>query len=143
MDHKGGGIVDIFKGQGDVLDPDAGRGIWISKHVAKFLPGTLFEMIKPAYEASQPGSQLGGRAKRSTPMGQHGSRLLSGVAERLGRSWAKLFIDIQKGFDKIVKDLGRLERIWEGLLGFGWIQIDSVERCGGHTCELRPHTKPA
>ena len=102
---KGGTLVRMWKGKGNVKDPAMYRGLLISNHISKILHSTCRRMLVPFFEAQSLPLQLGGcRRAQVVQAGQHVRSFLA-WSKRCSRAVGVLFLDVKTAFYKIIRPL--------------------------------------
>ena len=87
------------------MDCHNSRGLLVSDHLAKAFIGQLKNEIEPAYARNMPESQCGGVAVGGTEYAHHTITTCIDYAKIMGMSIFVLFLDLEKAFDKVVREI--------------------------------------
>ena len=101
---RGGRISTLFK-KGDSTIRDNFRGLLIADHMSKAFTSILDDYINPAYLSSISSVQCGGVPEKGTDIASHIVRSCIDIAKLRNTPIAILYIDLEKAFDKIVREI--------------------------------------
>ena len=102
---KGGRIVDLWKRKKDATECSSSRGLLISDHLAKTYTGVLVARAMPCLRPLIPEEQFGGFKGGGTDFANLSVRCLLQFAALAGLSVFALFLDLEKAFDKVIREL--------------------------------------
>lgn len=105
LTHKGGTLIPLWKGKGDMGSCSSFRSILLSSHFGKTLHRALRLKQADVYEAYLHKQQLGGRRFTPVTLGTHQARAFLRHHKRLGRPTALLFLDLAEAFYRVVRPL--------------------------------------
>ena len=103
--HKGGTLVPLWKGKGDMSLCSSFRSILLSSHFGKTLHRALRLKQADAYELYLHRQQLGGRRSTPVTLGTHHARAFMRHHRSHGRPTALLFLDLAEAFYRVVRPL--------------------------------------
>ena len=103
--HKGGLLVQAYKGKGPTTVCSSFRSLLISSHFGKALHRTLRSSQATVFEAYLQSQQLGGRRAMPVTYGLHLARAFQRQAQGHGRSCAVIFLDLKEAFYRIFRPL--------------------------------------
>eukprot|EP00974_Lingulodinium_polyedra_P004941 464256-Lingulodinium_polyedra.AAC.1 len=102
---KGGRLCSLWKRKGRPSECAKHRGLTVTGHLSKALTALIKQPIIDATERELPSSQCGGRRRRTCAMIAHLSRGFLAWARAEKRKAFLLFLDLEKAFDTIARDL--------------------------------------
>jgi len=105
VDCKGGRIADVYKGKGNPAVCNHSRGILVQDHIGKVVSNVLKDQVTDKYNHHMPDSQHGCVSGKSTDLATHLVRSLIDMAAHSNMSVFVLFVDLEKAFDRIVREL--------------------------------------
>ena len=103
--HKGGTLIPLWKGKGDMGQCSSFRSILLSSHFGKTLHRTLRLKQADVYETYIHHQQLGGRRATPVTLGTHQARAFLRHNKNLGRPTALLFLDLAEAFYRVIRPL--------------------------------------
>eukprot|EP00435_Cladocopium_sp_Y103_P006401 s5384_g2.t1 len=103
--HKGGTLMPLWKGKGDMSICSSFRSILLSSHFGKTLHRALRLKQADVYEAYLHRQQLGGRRYTPVSLGTHYARAFMRWHKQRGRPTALLFLDLAEAFYRVVRPL--------------------------------------
>ena len=103
--HKGGLLVQAYKGKGPTTACSSYRSLLISSHFGKALHRTLRSTQATVFETYLQSQQLGGRRAMPVTYGLHLARAFQRQAKGRGRSCAVIFLDLKEAFYRIFRPL--------------------------------------
>ena len=102
---KGGRAVTLYKGKGSPQHTDNYRILLIQDHFGKVFLEIVKDEVAQQYEHDNPGAQFGGVANGATDVPTHIVREFIAHAKSVRRSWAVILLDLEKAFDKVIREL--------------------------------------
>eukprot|EP00435_Cladocopium_sp_Y103_P014745 s1030_g3.t1 len=103
--HKGGTLMPLWKGKGDMSICSSFRSILLSSHFGKTIHRALRLKQADVYEAYLHRQQLGGRRHTPVSLGTHYARAFMRWHKQRGRPTALLFLDLAEAFYRVVRPL--------------------------------------
>ena len=102
---KGDRAVTLYKGKGSPQHTDNYRILLIQDNLGKVFLEIVKDEVAQQYEQDNPGAQFGGVANGATDVPTHIVREFIAHAKSVRRSWAVIFLDLEKAFDKVIREL--------------------------------------
>ena len=103
--HKGGLLVQAYKGKGDPKQCSSFRSLLISSHIGKAVHRTLRTHQADVFESFLQAQQLGGRRAMPVTYGLHLTRAYMRQAKEQGHSCAVILLDLKEAFYRILRPL--------------------------------------
>ena len=103
--HKGGLLVQAYKGKGDTKQCASYRSLLISSHIGKVIHRTLRTHQAGVFESSLQAQQLGGRRAMPVTYGVHLTRAYMRQAKAAGQSTVIILLDLKEAFYRILRPL--------------------------------------
>jgi len=103
--HKGGLLVQAYKGKGVTKQCASYRSLLISSHIGKALHRTLRTHQAGVFESFLQAQQLGGRRAMPVTYGVHLTRAYMRQAKAAGQSTAIILLDLKEAFYRILRPL--------------------------------------
>ena len=103
--HKGGLLVQAYKGKGVTTSCSSYRSLLISSHMGKSIHRTLRSAQASTFESFLQAQQIGGRRAMPVTYGVHLARAYLRQAKAQGRSCAIAFLDLKEAFYRIFRPI--------------------------------------
>ena len=111
VEHKGGYLVQSWKGKGPRDQCSSYRSLLVSSHQGKALHRTLRQHHAGLYDEWLQAQQLGGRAHIPVGLGLHHVRSALRIDKGRGYSSGILFLDLKEAFYRVLRPLA-LQTTW-------------------------------
>ena len=105
LSHKGGYLVQAWKGKGAKDTCSSYRSLLISSHQGKALHRALRQHHSGLYEQWMQSQQIGGRSHIPVGMGIHMVRSFLRIDRQRGHSSGVLFLDLREAFYRVLRPL--------------------------------------
>ena len=104
-DWRGGRMLNLYKGKGDIELTDASRGLLLADHSSKVFVGILRDHVEDAYIGHVPQTQFGCVKGRGTEVASHLVRSILDYARLRTLSVYILFLDLSTAFDRAIREI--------------------------------------
>ena len=111
LHHKGGSLVQAWKGKGARDVCASYRSLLVSSHQGKALHRALRQHHSGLYESWLQSQQIGGRSHIPVGLGMHQVRSFLRIDKNNGRSSGILFLDLREAFYRVLRPLA-LQSDW-------------------------------
>ena len=102
---KGGRLASLWKKKGSATECANSRGLLVSDHISKAFTDILKDELQPQLRAHIPDNQYGGMAGGGTDIPNHTIRSVLQYAKLFALSVFVLFLDLEKAFDKVIREI--------------------------------------